>query len=111
MQCVPPIGGKADPTCIRIGPLSECVKDPLASKIRWKLKKHDVAAEDVMAVYSVEKPTANLLPLNHEQAEAPQEFGAVEYLRLRVMPVLGTSPAIFGQTMASFVLCTLGGEW
>lgn len=104
-------GGKADPTSIRVGPLSECVKDPLASKIRWKLKQHSVAAEDVLAVYSVEKPVCNLLPLKDEQAQAPHEFGAVEHLRLRVIPVLGTSPAIFGQTMASYVLCQLGGMY
>lgn len=103
-------GGKADPTSIRIGPLSECVKDPLATKIRWKLKHHDVSAEDVLAVYSIEKPVCNLLPLSDQQAQDPQEFGAVEHLRLRVIPVLGTSPAIFGQTMASYVLCQLGGR-
>jgi hypothetical protein len=34
----------------------------------------------------------------------------VDYLRLRVIPVLGTSPSIFGQALASHVLCTLGGK-
>ena len=33
----------------------------------------------------------------------------MDYIRLRVMPVLGTSPSIFGQAMASYVLCTLAG--
>jgi tRNA threonylcarbamoyladenosine dehydratase len=32
----------------------------------------------------------------------------VDYLRLRILPVLGTSPAIFGQALAAQVLCTLG---
>jgi hypothetical protein len=41
-------------------------------KIRWKLKKHDVNAEDVMSVYSVEKPVCELLPLDEEQRQAPQ---------------------------------------
>eukprot|EP00602_Paraphysomonas_sp_CaronLab_P000400 CAMPEP_0185033010 /NCGR_PEP_ID=MMETSP1103-20130426/21604_1 /TAXON_ID=36769 /ORGANISM="Paraphysomonas bandaiensis, Strain Caron Lab Isolate" /LENGTH=489 /DNA_ID=CAMNT_0027569131 /DNA_START=8 /DNA_END=1477 /DNA_ORIENTATION=- len=102
-------GGKGDPTRMRISPLSECVKDPLATKIKWKLKKHDVSPEDVMTVYSVEKPVCNLLPLDAEQSANPAEFGAVENFRLRVMPVLGTSPAVFGQAMASYVLCSLGG--
>lgn len=39
-----------------------------------------------------------------------QDYGVVDYIRLRVMPVLGTSPSIFGQAMASYVLCTLAGQ-
>ncbi len=39
-----------------------------------------------------------------------QDFGAVDYLRLRVIPVLGTSPSIFGQTMAAYTLCKLGAK-
>ena len=101
-------GGKADPTRIKIGTLKDCVRDPLASKIKWKLYKfHSIVPEDVIAVYSSEKPVVDLLPLTDEQKENPQEFGAVDYLRLRVVPVLGTSPAIFGQAMASYVLCDL----
>jgi hypothetical protein len=61
-----------------------------------------------MTVYSVEKPVVTLLPLSDEQRASPEDFGAVEHVRLRVLPVLGTSPAIFGQAMASFVLTTLG---
>ena len=101
-------GGKADPTRIRIGTLKDCVRDPLASKIKWKLQKfYSIQPENVTAVYSSEKPIVDLLPLTEEQKENPQDFGAMDYLRLRVMPVLGTSPAIFGQAMASYVACDL----
>jgi tRNA A37 threonylcarbamoyladenosine dehydratase len=103
-------GGKADPTKLRIAPLSECINDPLAQKIKWKLKKHGVTADQVMSVFSVEKPIAELLPLDEEQKNAPQDFGAVDYLRIRVIPVLGTSPSIFGQAMASYTLCSLAGK-
>ena len=103
-------GGKSDPTRIRIAALADCVHDPLASKIKWKLKKHGVSCEDVMSIFSIEKPTSNLLPLGDEQAAAPPDFGVADYLRLRVMPVLGTSPSIFGQGMASYVLCALAGR-
>lgn len=34
----------------------------------------------------------------------------IDYLRIRVMPVLGTSPAIFGQAMAAHTLCTIAGK-
>jgi tRNA A37 threonylcarbamoyladenosine dehydratase len=100
-------GGKADPTKLRIGSLSDCVKDPLASKIKWKLKKHGVSPEEVTTVYSCEKPVCNLMPLDEDMAESPQDFGVADYLRLRVMPVLGTSPSVFGQSMAAYVLCSL----
>ena len=103
-------GGKADPTRLRVSPLSDCMNDPLASKIKWKLKKHGVSAEEVMSVFSIEKPTVDLLPLDAEQAANPQDFGTMDYLRVRVMPVLGTSPAIFGQALASKVLCTLAKQ-
>ena len=39
-----------------------------------------------------------------------QDYGSVDYLRLRVIPVLGTSPSIFGQALASHVLCQLAGK-
>ena len=71
------------------------------------MKKYDVSPDSVLTVYSVEKPVVALLPLSAEQRDAPEEFGAVEHIRLRVLPVLGTSPAIFGQAMASFVLTSL----
>ena len=41
-------------------------------KLRWKLKKHDVSAEEVMSVFSVEKPVCDLLPLDEEQRQNPQ---------------------------------------
>ena len=51
-----------------------------------------------------------LLPLNAEQAQSPDEFGNVENFRIRVIPVLGTMPALFGQSMAAYVLCDLAGK-
>jgi hypothetical protein len=39
---------------------------------QWKLKKHSVAADSVMAVFSIEKPSVELLPLEEEQISAPQ---------------------------------------
>jgi len=103
-------GGKSDPTRLRISSLSDCINDPLAAKIKWKLKKHGVSAEDVMSLFSVEKPVCDLLPLSQEQQANPQDYGAVDYLRIRVMPVLGTTPSIFGQSLASYVLCKLADK-
>jgi tRNA A37 threonylcarbamoyladenosine dehydratase len=103
-------GAKADPTKLRIATLVNCIHDPLASKIKWKLKKHSISPDDVMCIFSIENPKANLLPLDDEQKQNPQDYGVVDYLRLRVIPVLGTSPSIFGQAMTSYVLCQLAGK-
>lgn len=65
-------GGKSDPTRLRISPLSDCINDPLAQKLKWKLKKHKVAAEDVMSVFSIEKPVCELLPLEDDQRNSPE---------------------------------------
>lgn len=101
-------GGRADPTKLRIGSLSDCVKDPLAAKMKWKLKKeHGVDCDTVSCIFSVEKSVVSLLPLSDEQAADPAAFGCVDNFRIRVIPVLGTSPAIFGQALAATVLCRL----
>ncbi|RLN92534.1 hypothetical protein BBJ28_00009077 [Nothophytophthora sp. Chile5] len=77
-------GAKADPTRLQIGSLKDAVRN--------------------------EKSVCKLLPLEAEQAEKPEEFGNVENFRLRVIPVLGTMPALFGQSMAAYVLCDLAGQ-
>jgi tRNA A37 threonylcarbamoyladenosine dehydratase len=65
-------GAKADPTKMRIAPLSDCVNDPMAQKLRWKLKKFGhVQPEAVMTVFSVEKAVCDLLPLEQEQIDNP----------------------------------------
>lgn len=66
------VGGKADPTKIRIGTLNDCVKDPLAAKMRWKLRKdYNIELEKVPCIFSVEKTTSELLPLSEEQKQHP----------------------------------------
>jgi hypothetical protein len=84
--------------------------DPLASKIRYFLKKKGISSSEITTVYSSEKSVAKLLPLDPEQAAKPEEFGNVENFRIRVIPVLGTMPALFGQSMAAYVLCDLAEQ-
>ncbi|KAJ0406847.1 hypothetical protein P43SY_008869 [Pythium insidiosum] len=100
-------GGKADPTRLQIGSMPDAVRDPLATKMRYFLKKRGVNTEAITTIYSSERTVAQLLPLDPEQVDKPHEFGSVEHFRLRVIPVLGTMPAIFGQAMAAYVLCDL----
>ncbi|RLN31569.1 hypothetical protein BBJ28_00009057 [Nothophytophthora sp. Chile5] len=103
-------GAKADPTRLQIGSLKDAVRDPLATKIRYFLKKKGISSSEITTVFSSEKSVCKLLPLEGEQAEKPEEFGNVENFRIRVIPVLGTMPALFGQSMAAYVLCDLAGQ-
>lgn len=66
----------------------------------------------IICLYSHEEVRAKLLPLELDETkgETPQDFGALDNFRVRVIPVLGTSPAIFGMSLASWVLCYLAGE-
>ncbi|TFJ82957.1 hypothetical protein NSK_005730 [Nannochloropsis salina CCMP1776] len=103
-------GLKADPTRLCIGELDNTKNEPLAIKLRYLLRKQGRACTGITTVYSHEKPRGSLLPLTDEQEAAPSEFGILEHMRLRVLPVLGTMPALFGQAMAAFVLCELAGQ-
>jgi len=62
-------------------------------------------------VFSLEKPKAKLLPFkgpNGEDAD-PTDYQVVPGFRVRIIPVLGTIPAIFGQVMASYVVTQIAG--
>ncbi|KAH8049543.1 hypothetical protein JL722_11838 [Aureococcus anophagefferens] len=80
-------GAKADPTKLCVAPLADAVHDPLAVKLRWKLRQRGVAA-------------------------GAKNFGAVDvdHFRVRVMPVLGASPALMGHALAAVALCGLAGQ-
>ena len=95
-------------------------------------KGGDEERQPLPVVYSSEKATRQLLDLTEEQKVRPRarsrgrqpprltrraaqlrgasEFGAVDNFRLRVLPVLGTLPAVFGMAMASFVLTGLAEQ-
>jgi tRNA A37 threonylcarbamoyladenosine dehydratase len=51
-----------------------------------------------------------LLPLNEVQEKEPESFKVFDNYRIRIVPVLGTMPAILGMAIASYVLCDLAGE-
>lgn len=62
-------------------------------------------------VFSLEKPKARLLPFKGPtgEEENPSDYQIVPGFRVRIIPVLGTIPAIFGQVMASYVITQLAG--
>eukprot|EP00040_Diaphanoeca_grandis_P030145 m.177728 g.177728 ORF g.177728 m.177728 type:complete len:492 (-) comp31908_c0_seq1:124-1599(-) len=110
-------GAKCDPTKIVIGDIMDTTNDALGIKLRSELRNRNFKLFDatkggsvVKAVYSYEKPSTALAPLNKEQMENPDKYGAIGGMRIRVVPVVGTQPAIFGMYLAITVLSDLAGK-
>ncbi|XP_062006474.1 tRNA threonylcarbamoyladenosine dehydratase isoform X1 [Rosa rugosa] len=102
-------GARADPTRIRIADLRQSTNDPLSRAVRHRLKREYGIEGGIPVVFSLEKPKAKLLPFKGQSGEEenPSDYQIVPGFRVRIIPVLGTIPAIFGQVMASYVLTQL----
>lgn len=106
-------GCKSDPTRIFVDDISASVEDPLSRVTRRKLRAVGIS-EGVPVVFSTEKPgpgKAQLLPLPEEEflKGKVNELSVLPDFRARILPVLGTMPAVFGYTMANFVVCKITG--
>lgn len=104
---------KSDPTRINVGDLTTTEEDPLARSVRRRLKKRGITT-GIPSVFSAEKPDprkAKLLPLPDEEYEKGQvgELSALKDFRVRILPVLGTMPGIFGLTIATWILTKVSG--
>lgn len=106
-------GCKSDPTRLFIGDISSSTEDALSKSTRRRLRAKGIAS-GIPVVYSTEKPglgKASLLPLPDEEYEkgAVGELGVLPDFRVRILPVLGTMPAMFGYACANFVMCKIAG--
>lgn len=106
-------GCKSDPTQIQVGDISTSVEDPLSKSTRRRLRALGVK-EGIPVVFSTEKPgegKADLLPITDEEFHKGNvdKLGVLPDFRVRILPVLGTMPAIFGYTVANHVICTIAG--
>ena len=106
-------GAKSDPTRIFIGDISASTEDPLSKATRVKLRALGVK-RGIPVVFSTEKPgagKAGLLPLNEEEFAkgAIEELAVQEKFRVRIMPVLGSMPAIFGLAVANHIMLSISG--
>lgn len=104
---------KSDPTRVNVGDITATEEDPLARCVRRLLKKRGVTT-GIPVVFSAEKPDprkAKLLPLPDEEYEKGQvgELSALKDFRVRILPVLGTMPGIFGLTIATWILTKVSG--
>ncbi|KAI0701849.1 ubiquitin-protein ligase molybdopterin-converting factor [Cytidiella melzeri] len=105
-------GTKCDPTRVQISDISNTVYDPLARAVRRRLRLQGVTS-GIPVVYSTEVPgDVKLLPLPEDEFQKGnvKELGAFDDFRVRILPVLGPLPAIFGLHIASYVLCELAGK-
>ncbi|PPQ99295.1 hypothetical protein CVT24_009163 [Panaeolus cyanescens] len=105
-------GAKCDPTRIQISDISYTVYDPLARSVRRRLRLLGVES-GIPVVYSTEVPgDVKLLPLPEEEFQKGpvKELGVFDDFRVRILPVLGPLPAIFGLNIASYIVCDLAGK-
>lgn len=111
-------GGKSDVTRLHISDIRAASRDPLATKLRQTLKKmlkpessflEDI--DQIAVIYSSEKTVVKLADFTDEQkADGVHKYGAVDNMRIRILPVLGTMPAVMGQSLAAMTLCELGDK-
>ena len=110
-------GTKSDPTRVTVGDISATTDDGLSRATRRRLKLLGITS-GIPVVFSTEKGgegKAELLPLPEEQfqkgKEAVRELGVIADFRVRILPVLGTMPAVFGYTVANHVILSLSGNF
>ena len=101
-------GCKSDPTRVFVGDISASLEDPLSRVTRRRLRAEGIH-EGIPVVYSTEKPgpgKAQLLPLPDEEFIKGQvnELSVLPDFRARVLPVLGTMPAVFGYVVANTII-------
>jgi tRNA A37 threonylcarbamoyladenosine dehydratase len=104
-------GCKADPTRVRIADLSMSIEDPLSRATRRRLRLKGITT-GIPVVFSSEKPgKVQLLELDEAEFEKGKvdELSVLRDFRVRILPVLGPLPAIFGLTIATHLLTWLGG--
>ncbi|KAH7125499.1 hypothetical protein B0J11DRAFT_307833 [Dendryphion nanum] len=106
-------GCKSDPTKIFIGDISASTDDPLSKSTRRRLRALGVK-DGIPVVFSTERPgpgKAELLPLPQEEFEKGTvgDLGVLPDFRVRILPVLGTMPAIFGLAVANHVILEITG--
>ncbi|CAG8567959.1 10159_t:CDS:2 [Diversispora eburnea] len=101
-------GAKADPSRVQVSDISLTFEDPLARVVRRRLKKLDVDS-GITVVYSTEKPNVKLLPLEESQAQNASDYAILPDFRSRILPVLGAIPAIFGMSIATYIITSIAG--
>ncbi|KAG6033309.1 hypothetical protein E4U41_006943 [Claviceps citrina] len=106
-------GCKSDPTRIVVGDIGASRDDGLSRATRRRLKLLGITS-GIPVVYSTEQSgegKAELLPLPEDEFQkgAVGDLGVMPNFRVRILPVLGTMPAVFGLTAANHVILSITG--
>lgn len=106
-------GIKSDPTRVMVGDISSSFEDPLSQATRRRLRVLGVK-DGISAVFSTEKPgegKAQLQPVAEAEVDKGDvgALGILPDFRVRILPVLGTMPAVFGYTTANHIICSIAG--
>ncbi|KAL2016115.1 hypothetical protein VTK56DRAFT_4259 [Thermocarpiscus australiensis] len=106
-------GTKSDPTRVMVGDIGASIEDGLSRATRRRLKLLGVTS-GIPVVYSTEKMgegKAALLPLPEEEFQKGSvgDLGVLPDFRVRILPVLGTMPAVFGYTVANHIILKITG--
>jgi len=107
-------GTKSDPTRVMVGDIGTSFEDGLSRATRRKLKLLGVTS-GIPVVYSTEKMgegKAALLPLSEAEFAKGSvgDLGPLPDFRVRILPVLGTMPAVFGYVVANHVILKITGK-
>ncbi|KDQ56709.1 hypothetical protein JAAARDRAFT_132152 [Jaapia argillacea MUCL 33604] len=105
-------GAKSDPTRIQISDISYTVYDPLARSVRRRLRAVGIST-GIPVVYSTEVPgEVKLLPLPDEEFQKGniKELNVFDDFRVRILPVIGPLPSLFGLHIATYIICDLAGK-
>ncbi|KAH6854870.1 hypothetical protein B0I37DRAFT_41703 [Chaetomium sp. MPI-CAGE-AT-0009] len=106
-------GTKSDPTRVMVGDIGASFEDGLSRATRRRLKLQGITS-GIPVVYSTEKMgegKAALLPLAEEEFQKGSvgDLGVLADFRVRILPVLGTMPAVFGYVAANHVILKITG--
>lgn len=106
-------GCKSDPTRVVVGDISTTTDDGLSRATRRRLKLQGITS-GIPCVFSTERTgegKAELLPLAEEEFQKGSvgDLGPMPNFRVRILPVLGTMPAIFGLTVANHIILAITG--
>ncbi|KAI1864680.1 hypothetical protein JX265_008404 [Neoarthrinium moseri] len=106
-------GCKSDPTRIIVGDIGSSTDDGLSRATRRRLKLLGIT-KGIPTVFSTEKTgegKAELLPLPEEEFQKGSigDLGVLPDFRVRILPVLGTMPAVFGYTVANHIILSITG--
>ena len=101
-------GGRIDPTRLEIADISTTKNCELMRKIRRGL--HGSGINDgVTVIFSSDHATRPLLESRDQKSAVQKENDGIAKFRTRIMPVIGTMPAITGNSIAAYVLSKIGG--